>query len=110
MQALRETTGGDFHPHVYILDGNNLVAYIRAGTTDPFYFKNPIKGFDRRGRKFDTVELAILSPAVASNLVEIEGSKGAKYIVDRDLCTCTCPGFTFRGECRHVKELEIARL
>jgi hypothetical protein len=106
MQALRETTGGDFHPHVYILDGTNLVAYIRAGTTEPFYFKNPIKGFDRRGRKFDTVELDLDTPALDSNLVEVEGSTGAKYRVDRVLGTCTCPGFGFRGACKHVKQLD----
>jgi hypothetical protein len=105
MQALRETTGGDFHPHVYILEGNSLVAYVRVGTTEPYYFKNPIKGFDKRGRKFETVELAIDAPAESSNIVEIEGSKGAKYILDKVLCTCTCPGFTFRGDCKHVKEL-----
>jgi len=55
MEALRETTGGQFHPHTYLLDGTKLVAYIKANEAVPFYFKNPIKGFDKRGRKFDTV-------------------------------------------------------
>lgn len=105
MQALRETTGGDFHPHVYILEGNNLVAYIRAGTEEPFYFKNPIKGFDKRGRKFETVELAIDAPAEVANIKTVVGSKGQEYVVDLDARTCTCPGFTFRGDCKHVKDL-----
>jgi len=30
-----------------------LVAYIKIGEQTPFYFKNPIKGFDKRGRKFE---------------------------------------------------------
>ena len=55
MEALRETTGGQFHPHTYLLDGTKLVAYIKSTETEPFYFKNPIKGFDKRGRKFDAV-------------------------------------------------------
>jgi len=52
MEALKETTGGQFPPHTYLLDGTKLVAYIKAGETQPFYFKNPIKGFDKRGRSF----------------------------------------------------------
>ena len=56
MEALRETTGGLFPAHVYLLDGNNLVSYIKKGETEPFYFKNPIKNFDKRGRKFEAVK------------------------------------------------------
>jgi hypothetical protein len=55
MEALRETTGGQFHPHIYLLDGTTLVAYIKAGETQPQFFKAPIKGFDKRGRKFEKV-------------------------------------------------------
>ena len=43
-----------------------------------------------------------------NNIKEVEGSKGAKYIVNLDDNTCTCPGYTFRGACKHVKELETA--
>jgi hypothetical protein len=50
MEALRETTGGQFPPHTYLLNGTTLVAYIKAGEAQPFYFKAPIKGFDKRGR------------------------------------------------------------
>jgi hypothetical protein len=57
MEALRETTGGQFHPHTYLLNGTTLVAYIKAGETQPFYFKAPIKGFDKRGRKFEKADL-----------------------------------------------------
>jgi hypothetical protein len=53
MDAYKEVTGGQFPAHTYLLDGNNLVAYIKVGEQKPFYFKNPIKGFDKRGRKFE---------------------------------------------------------
>ena len=53
MDAYKEVTGGQFPAHTYLLDGNNLVAYIKVGEQKAFYFKNPIKGFDRRGRKFE---------------------------------------------------------
>ena len=56
MQALVETTGAQFPAHTYLLDGTNLVAYVKKGETAAFYFKNPIRGFDKRGRKFEIVK------------------------------------------------------
>lgn len=104
MEALCETTGGQFPPHVYLLEGTKLVAYIKTGTTEPFYFKNGIKGFDRRGRKFEIVQPNPFT-VKATERIEVQGSKGQVYYIDRDEKTCTCPGFTFRGNCRHIKEL-----
>ncbi len=104
MEALRETTGGAFHPHVYLLDGNNLVAYIKSGETEPFYFKNPIKGFDKRGRKFATVTPNPFKVKKQSNLITVKGSKGNEYTIDPESKSCNCPGFTFRGSCKHVAE------
>ena len=105
MQALLETTGGDFHPHIYLLDGNNLVAYIKHKETTPFYFKNPIKGFDKRGRTFQEVKKNPFDVKVKSNLITVQGSKGQTYSVDPDAKTCTCPGFSFRGKCKHTESL-----
>jgi len=104
MEALQETTGGAFHPHVYLLDGNNLVAYIKSGETQPFYFKNPIKGFDKRGRKFATVTPNPFKVKQQSNLITVKGSKGNEYTIDPESKSCNCPGFTFRGACKHVAE------
>jgi hypothetical protein len=105
MEALRETTGGQFHPHTYLLDGTKLVAYIKANEAVPFYFKNPIKGFDKRGRKFDTVPTTPFKQLKKeSNVITVQGSKGNVYTVNLDEKTCTCPGFTFRGSCKHVGE------
>lgn len=40
----------------------------------------------------------------------VEGSKGSRYTVVRSkhVWTCTCPGFQFRKNCRHVTELKNA--
>ena len=107
MEAVRETTGGLFPAHTYLLDGNNLVAYIKKGETEPYYFKQPIKGFSKSGRKFDRVTSTAFTmqvePEVA--LKAIQGSKGSVYYVNEAEGTCTCPGYTFRGSCKHVKEL-----
>jgi hypothetical protein len=104
MEALRETTGGAFHPHLYLLDGNNLVAYIKSGETEPFYFKKPIKGFDKRGRKFATVTPNPFKVKQQSNLITVKGSNGNVYTVDPESKSCNCPGYTFRGACKHVAE------
>ena len=104
MEALRETTGGAFPAHIYLLDGNNLVSYIKKDTTEAFYFKKPIKGFDKRGRKFEVVKPNPFTVKKESNAITVKGSKGQEYIVDRDSSTCTCPGFTFRGSCKHLAE------
>jgi hypothetical protein len=103
MQALKETTGGLFPPHVYLLDGTMLVAYIRTGTTAPFYFKNGIKGFDKRGRKFVEVKPSPFKEKKKTTTIEVQGSKGQIYHVDPEAKTCTCPGFSFRGNCKHLE-------
>lgn len=105
MEALRETTGGLFPAHTYLLDGTTLVAYIKKGERDPFYFKNGIKNFDKRGRKFEVVKPNPFRAKAASSLIEFKGSKGNSYWVDPEAKTCTCPGFTFRGACKHVAEI-----
>lgn len=110
MQALLETTAwdGNCANHTYLLDGTTLIAYIRAGTSQPFYFKSPIKGFDKRARKFELVTPNPFEvPAVADHVVLVTGSKGQTYTVDTAEGSCTCPGYTYRGACKHVKELVV---
>ncbi len=104
MEALRETTGGAFPAHIYLLDGSTLVAYIKKGESDPFYFKNGIKGFDKRGRKFESVKPNPFKEQRKSNAIAVTGSKGQVHYVDAEARTCTCPGFQFRGACKHLGE------
>ena len=114
MQALLETTGGAFPAHTYLVDGTDLVAYIRVGFSEPFYFKRPIKGFSKSGRKFTEVKpnpFTVVESIVEVNtaLVRVQGSKpNTWYTVDTEQNTCTCPGYTFRGACKHIKQLEPA--
>jgi hypothetical protein len=104
MEAIKETTvwkEGNVPNHTYLLDGSHLVAYIKQGETAPFYFSKPIKNFDRRGRTFVKADTKLFK-APKSSLREVAGSKGATYYVDDEAKTCTCPGFTFRGTCKHI--------
>ena len=116
-QAYKETTvwedGSTSINHTYLLEGDKMIAYMRSQTSIPFYFKKPIM-ISRSRRTFELVEpnpfdlVAIPQVVVAqeSNIKEIEGSKGAVYYLNLDDKTCTCPGYTYRGVCKHVKELE----
>jgi len=108
MEALKEVTVWD-NPktpnHTYLLDGTTLVAYIKQGEKVPFYFKNGIKHFDKRGRKFTPADAKLFGKPKKSELVEVKGSKGNSYFVDPEAKTCTCPGFTFRGTCKHIGEV-----
>lgn len=90
--------------HTYLLDGMNMLAYIKNEESTPFYFKNPIR-FNKRGRSFTELKVNPFTLKVASTTIRVEGSRGAVYEVDPAAKTCTCPGFTFRGSCKHVKEL-----
>jgi hypothetical protein len=105
MEALRETTDWAVPGHTYLLDGTTLVAYIKKGETEPFYFSKGIKGFDKRGRKFVPADKSLFEQSASTNLIEVQGSKGAVYYVDPELHSCTCPGFTFRGKCKHTDVL-----
>jgi len=102
MEAVVETTGGEFPAHTYLLDGNTLVAYVKVNETAPFYFRNPIKGFDRRGRKFEPGNKNLFTEKKESNARTVIGSSGQTYTVTEH--SCTCPGYTYRGTCKHMAE------
>jgi len=105
--AYLETTKweGNTPNHTYLLEGDKLYAYIKAGTNEPFYFQSWMR-FEKRGRTFKKLSKNPFE-AVAKDpdLIEVTGSKGDTYYVNPVEKTCTCPGFTFRGKCKHV-ELE----
>jgi hypothetical protein len=104
MEALIETTGPEFPAHTYLLDGTTLVAYIKRGETTPFYFKKGIKNFDKRGRTFVKADTGLFKTVKSSTTITVKGSNGKEYTVDPEAKTCTCPGFTFRGSCKHLAE------
>jgi len=103
MEAVLETTGGLFPAHTYLLDGSTLIAYIKAGDDVAFYFKKGIKNFDKRGRKFHRVDTKQFKQSKnESNVITITGSKGQQYTIDPEAKSCSCPGFTYRGACKHL--------
>ena len=62
----------------------------------------PSNQFSKARRKF--VKIGERAEEIPSHVIEVTGSKGNVYFVDTEKRTCTCPGFTYRGDCKHVKE------
>ena len=108
MEAVVETTvwnDSNNANHIYLLDGTKMVAYIKVGSTIPHYFKNPIT-IDKRGRKFVAIKTnPFKAVKEKSTIVKVSGSKGNIYSIDTDEGTCTCPGYMYRGTCKHITEL-----
>lgn len=108
MEAVREITewtGVDYKTpnHDYLLDGDKVIAYRPWGTGEIRKMSGNLK-IDRRGRKFIKLDPNPFE-APKSSLIEVKGSKGNSYFVNPEEKTCTCPGFTFRGNCKHVGEV-----
>ena len=95
---------------VYLLDDgkSKMYAFRPQGTGDIKVFKNAIR-IDTRGRKFmvNPVQFAtgVKAPEPEGRVWEVQGSKGDVYKVTelRGEYSCTCSGFRFRGDCKHVK-------
>jgi hypothetical protein len=112
MKWFAETTEWkDMAPnHVYLLDDakSKMFAYVPTGATKPITFKAPIR-IDIRGRKFklNSVQFKtdIRPPEPEGRVWEVKGSKGDVYKVTevRGEYSCTCSGFKFRGDCKHIK-------
>jgi uncharacterized Zn finger protein len=102
--------------HVYYLSDSktHMVGYIKAGDTELFKFKNPIR-IDTRGRKFKQLDIVAESDSVyfkvdtpESSVIMVEGSNGKQYQVAKKGAryTCSCPGFGFRQKCKHVDAIK----
>jgi len=113
MEAVREITvwtGVDYRQpnHDYLLDGDRVVAYRPWGTGEVIKCSGKLK-IDRRGRKFEKLEpnpfTGFDTASKEPMVIEVQGSKGAVYRVNVEERNCTCPGFTFRGNCKHIEAL-----
>ena len=86
----------------HVNSAGKLVAY-QANAKEPLQILNvPSTQFSKSRRKFK--KIGERPEELAANIIEVKGSTGKTYIIDLDKKTCTCPGFTYRGNCKHVKE------
>lgn len=97
---------------IYLLDDSKtkMYAYRSPRDTTIKVFKNPIR-IDVRGRKFAInpvqFKTKIKEPEPEGRVIEVRGSKGDIYKVTElnGNFSCTCSGFRFRGDCKHVKSM-----
>ena len=98
--------------HIYLLDDSKskMYAYKPFGTGTIKIFKNPIT-IDTRGRKFalnpQQFKTTVKKEIPQGRVIEVKGSKGDMYTLTESNgnWSCTCSGFKFRGDCRHVKSV-----
>lgn len=97
---------------IYLLDDGKtkMYAFRSAGASNIKVFKNPIR-IDTRGRKFvvnpEQFATDLKEPEPEGRSWTVKGSKGDEYKVTElnDNLSCTCSGFRFRGQCRHVESI-----
>ncbi len=121
MKAFQEITQWDSDfavpNHVYFLNDSRdkMYGYVRESDGVVEVFKKPYR-FHVRGRKFrevpDTWGVTVdESEPVTGRTWSVAGSKGSVYTVaeEHGSWTCTCSGFKFRGQCRHITEIQITK-
>ena len=109
IEILQETTDwGKYKVNngVYHVNSSGKLVAFQANIDAPVQELNvPSTQFSKARRKFKKIgERPDPQTEKDSNIIEVKGSTGKTYIVDLDKQTCTCPGFTYRGNCKHVKE------
>ena len=91
----------------HVNDHDQLVAY-HAPMGELVEFKVPMKRFSKARRKFKILD-TYAEDSVDSSVERHEfiGSKGNTYVVtvQDGAAQCTCPGFKFRGNCKHYNEV-----
>lgn len=117
MKWFAETTDyKDSTPNgIYLLDDSKskMYAFKPFGTGTIKVFKNPIR-IDVRGRKFKVNEVQfktkLKEEEPEGRVWIVKGSKGDEYKVSElnGNLSCTCSGFKFRGDCKHVKSISVA--
>ena len=87
----------------HVASSGKLVAYQPNKNAPIQELKVPSTQFSKSRRKF--VKIGEREEELPSHIKKITGSKGNIYLLDTEKMTCTCPGFTYRGNCKHVKEI-----
>jgi hypothetical protein len=85
----------------HVNSSGRLVAYQVNKDADVLVLKTPSNQFSKSRRKF--IKIGERPEELPSDAIQVKGSKGNVYtIIDGK---CSCPGYTFRGDCKHVKEI-----
>ena len=110
---ITEWTGAQTPNHVYLLNDSKskMYAYQPWGQGAVKVFKNAI-GIDLRGRKFKINpvqhQVTVEKEKPQGRTWTVQGSRGDQYTVSEQHgeWACTCSGFKFRGQCRHITDTQ----
>jgi len=98
IEILQETTDWGKYPVANgIYHVNSAGHLVQHNDT---VFKNPLKGFSKAHRKF--TKIGERPEEFSNDVIVVQGSGGKTYTIEDG--KCSCPGFTFRGRCKHVEE------
>ena len=97
---------------IYLLDDSKtkMYAYVSPTAKTPKHFKNPIR-IETRGRTFKVspvqYKVEVVEEVPEGKAHEVIGSKGEIYRITElnGNYSCTCSGFRFRSDCKHVKSV-----
>lgn len=87
----------------HVNSAGKLVAYQPNAESELQVLNVPSTQFSKARRKFKKIGSY---PEITNepHVKLIEGSNGNTYSLDTEKGTCSCPGYTYRGNCKHVKE------
>jgi hypothetical protein len=116
MKLFQETTKWDVDcpNHAYYLsdDKTKLYAYVPAGSKEVRTLKNFIR-IDTRGRTFKEIPntYGYVHDSEINNVSKswkVKGSKGDEYTIteEENGYSCTCSGFKFRAQCKHINNIK----
>jgi hypothetical protein len=115
LEILKETTvwntDSPVPNHTYLLDGDKLIAYAKFGSNEIVISKTQIK-ISKRYRTFVRDSHVGLNTLIPKRIKEAGvrtfkiNSKENEYFVTlkekSNTFSCTCTGFQFRGNCKHI--------
>ena len=84
----------------HINSAGKIVAYQPNIDAEIQELKTPSTQFSKSRRKF--VKIGERPEEIADNVIVVKGSNGNTYTIEDG--KCSCPGYTYRGNCKHVKE------
>ena len=97
---------------IYLLNDSKskMYAFRSAVSKQITVFRKPIT-IDTRGRRFQLnatqFRVSVEAEPQAGRTWQVQGSRGDEYTVTEHLgqWQCSCSGFKFRGQCRHITQL-----
>lgn len=84
----------------HVNSAGKLVAYQPNKQAEVQVLNVPSTQFSKARRKF--VKIGERPEQLDNDVIVIKSSSGKTYTIQDG--NCSCPGYTFRGNCKHVKE------